>query len=240
MPKKHKPKWGWRDNEPYRFHYFSDEDSKEIAKVLDVLEISKAVRSQLQNITRNYFINRQFIPGRPRLAEVIAAVQVIHDQSKALKNSLERLDSVTKNLLLSSNPNLEFFDLPDGQSDIHKIFSAAEEVLKTLSQEKDKGGRPATKDALQLLIIGLKGIFEETTGSKASITFDPYKDKEEYQGFFYDFVYTFLKIIDAEEERGSNNSLGQQIKKSLKLAKTSPAWDGELINTISQTDPTKE
>lgn len=180
MATKHKPKrnWGWVGGSS--FPYLTDEHFQKIANVLHVSKITKKSRSQLQEAIREYFSNKDFMSETPKPGEVKAALLEIRDKAKALKDCIEQLDAISmqKLALKSVFPTAEIYDLRNGESDIHKVYLAAEEALGRL--EKDKGGRQFANLALKCFIRDLFPVYVGLTGKKPGV---PYKRTK------YDAVY---------------------------------------------------
>ena len=216
MSTKQKPKWPWTFGSS--FPYLKDENFQKIANVLHVSKskITKEIRSQIQDAIREYASNKNFLEG-PSETQVKSKLSLVRDKTKDLLDCLNLLDDITMQKLASTKafPKAEIYD-PTTIKTIDKIHLAAKEALEKLNRVKK--GRRKTKTALVGFVIDLKPIFEEITSLKASITNNPYKDKDNYQGPFYDFIHTCLEIVN-EAEIWSNSSLGQQIKKGLHLTK---------------------
>lgn len=218
MSKKHKPKRGWEPSGFYSFPYLSEENFAHIAEVLHAPEIPEDLRSQLQDAVRDYLSDKNYLGDIPRSAEVRAALVEVRDKAHALDECLKELDDVSLYALerTKAYTNVRPKDtVEDHRQHIRRVFSAAKEALEVLGQ--DKGGRPKQKAALRNFIGDLKVVFEQVTGSKATVTWNEHKNR--YAGSFFDFVHSCLQIVDPEEIY-SNSSLGQQIKQALALAKS--------------------
>ncbi len=212
----------WAGGGPVSSHDFSEEDFQEIATALGLDEISEETQFDVVRATALYFIDKELIPKAPKLSEARAAVRKIRKLTEVLIESLEQLDDLSSQELALTEAfkmvvtkekiyeEPEFFKLIDGPSDIHKLHSAAGEVLQRL--KPGKGGRPA-EAALKGYIIRLADIFEKVKGVKAGITFDPYEGC--LTGSFYKFVMRCLEIVDPEAV-WSNFALGRQIERTLK------------------------
>ena len=216
MTRKQRPAWdkGWGG--PYSFQYLSDKDLKNLSEALDVAKIGRKTRVLMEEMVRDFASNKHCAETKPRLAQVKPALEVVRDRAKSFFESLERLDSVSS-WELSIRLGEDLSALPNAETNAQKIYGAAKNALKEL--EKDKGGRPRTKVPLRTLILDLKNVFEEKTGKKAALTWNPHKEK--YEGHFYNVVSAFLEIVDPGEI-WSNSSLGQQIKQALKLSRDTP------------------
>ena len=196
--------------------------------MLGVTKLSKRVCEHLQVAVNDYTAEKNFRPDTPRPGEVKAALEEIQEKSKALISCLDTVDSMSlQRLQVAALKTKAIGDLlfdprvhdTQGLAIVQQIHAAAKEAL--IGLKPDKGGPRRRKGPLLSLVMDLSQIFKKVTGSRAAITWDEYNDQ--YQGRFYDFVWTCLQIIDPDEVQ-SNSSLGQHIKRALKAERlTSPA-----------------
>lgn len=185
---------------------------------MHITEMPEDVRSELQEAVRDFCSDKAYRADIPRKSEIRAALSELRKGVNDLEAYLEQLDGASIDALQSTKA----FAAVDVDnlivsliSRLHRLGSASSEVLKKLGQ--DTGGRPTVKAALRGFVSGLKNIFEKATGSRATITW--HEHRNEYSGFFFDFVHRCLQIADPDEIY-SNSSIGQQIKQALKSART--------------------
>lgn len=211
MPTKRKPKLGWKDHgfSQSARKYFSDQAFQKIETALKVPMLNDDIRAEIIKAAQNYFDVKASLVGMPRTADVKAALEECQDKTKVLIDLLENLDSISKDVLTSTN--IELFTLFDGQSDIYKLHSAASEALKSL--KRDRGGQSISRRDLKFFIIDLHDLYFQITGKKAPLpTKNPNTGK--YGGKFFDFVDACLKIIG---EKIQNTTLDSQIRAAFKI-----------------------
>ena len=179
------------------FFFWQNEHHKDIRSVLGVKRMTCKTKNELQNAHRIFVMNLGI--NISRYSKTKAKLEKIY---KVLRK-YEDMDSLTEQVLILALPHTKCPSISELNHNIRKLCERADIAIKNLPP-KDKSGPDEKIWPLRTLVARLNIIYEETTGSKATLI----KAKESSatskrasvknnipSGPFFDFVKKYLQII---------------------------------------------
>jgi hypothetical protein len=182
---------------------FSEKDLQDISKVLGI-PVSSDLSVRLTNATLNYLANKEIWKGNPSPNELRNELLNILEPARKLLTRLDKFDSMVTLEEPNNNIHLNTLDtkvysilkstygeIDNIHIDLHRLTNAIKEELENL---RSKTGI-LMNYPLKIYFAELAMIYEDITGEKPTITYDPltYKSSQ-----FLQFVFACLQHVDQE------------------------------------------
>ena len=179
------------------FFFWQSEHHQDIRSVLGLKRMTCKTKNELQNAHRIFSMNlginiSRFSKTRARLEEIYKVLRKYED-----------IDSLTEQVLMLALPHTKCPSISELNHNLRKLCERADIAIKNLPA-KDKSGPDEKIWPLRMLVATLNSIYEEATGSKATLI----KAKESSatskranvksntpRGPFFDFVKKYLEIV---------------------------------------------